>query len=162
MFALNESSGDHALKFIFYELLTRYDLISRFKVNMAVLHTHTRFRLPRVIFKLPVFHFVHLFHWMLMGTDLGCKHHQTISQSNLFDTLTCPDWSERGTIRRRGTKALEPFTHSSHAHLVEIWTLSKLWVISRRCDDMLFVSISDSHLSSGVLRGGIGSGIQQA
>lgn len=33
VFALNEASGDHALKFIFYELLTRYDLISRFKVS---------------------------------------------------------------------------------------------------------------------------------
>lgn len=33
VFALNEASGDHALKFIFYELLTRYDLISRFKVK---------------------------------------------------------------------------------------------------------------------------------
>lgn len=32
VFALNESSGDHALKFVFYELLTRYDLINRFKV----------------------------------------------------------------------------------------------------------------------------------
>ena len=34
VFALNEASGDHALKFIFYELLTRYDLISRFKVKI--------------------------------------------------------------------------------------------------------------------------------
>lgn len=33
VFALNDASGDHALKFIFYELLTRYDLISRFKVS---------------------------------------------------------------------------------------------------------------------------------
>lgn len=32
VFALNDSSGDHALKFVFYELLTRYDLINRFKV----------------------------------------------------------------------------------------------------------------------------------
>ncbi|KAK4827111.1 hypothetical protein QYF61_014374 [Mycteria americana] len=31
VFALNDASGDHALKFIFYELLTRYDLINRFK-----------------------------------------------------------------------------------------------------------------------------------
>ena len=34
VFSLNEASGDHALKFIFYELLTRYDLISRFKVSV--------------------------------------------------------------------------------------------------------------------------------
>lgn len=33
VFALNEASGEHALKFIFYELLTRYDLINRFKVH---------------------------------------------------------------------------------------------------------------------------------
>ncbi|XP_014732247.1 PREDICTED: calcium/calmodulin-dependent 3',5'-cyclic nucleotide phosphodiesterase 1C [Sturnus vulgaris] len=31
VFALNDASGDHALKFIVYELLTRYDLINRFK-----------------------------------------------------------------------------------------------------------------------------------
>lgn len=33
VFALNEASGDHALKFVFYELLTRYDLLHRFKVR---------------------------------------------------------------------------------------------------------------------------------
>uniref|UniRef100_A0AAQ4QZA5 PDEase domain-containing protein n=1 Tax=Gasterosteus aculeatus aculeatus TaxID=481459 RepID=A0AAQ4QZA5_GASAC len=32
VFALNDASGDHALKFVFYELFTRYDLINRFKV----------------------------------------------------------------------------------------------------------------------------------
>lgn len=32
VFALNDASGDHALKFVFYDLLTRYDLINRFKV----------------------------------------------------------------------------------------------------------------------------------
>ncbi|XP_035490822.2 calcium/calmodulin-dependent 3',5'-cyclic nucleotide phosphodiesterase 1A isoform X4 [Scophthalmus maximus] len=35
VFALNVASGDHALKFIFYELLTRYDLISRFKIPIS-------------------------------------------------------------------------------------------------------------------------------
>uniref|UniRef100_A0A6Q2X1D3 Phosphodiesterase n=1 Tax=Esox lucius TaxID=8010 RepID=A0A6Q2X1D3_ESOLU len=35
VFALNEASGDHALKFIFYELLTRYDLICRFKIPVS-------------------------------------------------------------------------------------------------------------------------------
>ncbi|XP_074055058.1 dual specificity calcium/calmodulin-dependent 3',5'-cyclic nucleotide phosphodiesterase 1C isoform X1 [Macrotis lagotis] len=37
VFTLNEASGDHALKFIFYELLTRYDLISRFKIPISAL-----------------------------------------------------------------------------------------------------------------------------
>ncbi|XP_046880483.1 calcium/calmodulin-dependent 3',5'-cyclic nucleotide phosphodiesterase 1C [Hypomesus transpacificus] len=37
VFALNDSSGDHALKFIFYELLTRYDLINRFKIPISAL-----------------------------------------------------------------------------------------------------------------------------
>ncbi|XP_076837062.1 LOW QUALITY PROTEIN: dual specificity calcium/calmodulin-dependent 3',5'-cyclic nucleotide phosphodiesterase 1A [Brachyhypopomus gauderio] len=37
VFALNDASGDHALKFIFYELLTRYDIISRFKVPISAL-----------------------------------------------------------------------------------------------------------------------------
>uniref|UniRef100_A0A3Q3GQ60 Phosphodiesterase n=1 Tax=Labrus bergylta TaxID=56723 RepID=A0A3Q3GQ60_9LABR len=37
VFALNDVSGDHALKFVFYELLTRYDLINRFKVPISAL-----------------------------------------------------------------------------------------------------------------------------
>lgn len=45
VFALNEASGDHALKFIFYELLTRYDLISRFKVNPHRNNTYITYHL---------------------------------------------------------------------------------------------------------------------
>ncbi|XP_042255350.1 calcium/calmodulin-dependent 3',5'-cyclic nucleotide phosphodiesterase 1C [Thunnus maccoyii] len=37
VFTLNDASGDHALKFVFYELLTRYDLINRFKVPVSAL-----------------------------------------------------------------------------------------------------------------------------
>ncbi|XP_055038064.2 dual specificity calcium/calmodulin-dependent 3',5'-cyclic nucleotide phosphodiesterase 1A isoform X2 [Misgurnus anguillicaudatus] len=37
VFTLNDASGDHALKFIFYELLTRYDLINRFKIPISAL-----------------------------------------------------------------------------------------------------------------------------
>ncbi|XP_022624870.1 calcium/calmodulin-dependent 3',5'-cyclic nucleotide phosphodiesterase 1C-like [Seriola dumerili] len=37
VFGLNVASGDHALKFVFYELLTRYDLINRFKVPISAL-----------------------------------------------------------------------------------------------------------------------------
>ncbi|XP_040922257.1 calcium/calmodulin-dependent 3',5'-cyclic nucleotide phosphodiesterase 1C [Toxotes jaculatrix] len=37
VFVLNDASGDHALKFVFYELLTRYDLINRFKVPISAL-----------------------------------------------------------------------------------------------------------------------------
>ncbi|XP_029314105.1 LOW QUALITY PROTEIN: calcium/calmodulin-dependent 3',5'-cyclic nucleotide phosphodiesterase 1C [Cottoperca gobio] len=37
VFALNDASGDHSLKFVFYELLTRYDLINRFKVPISAL-----------------------------------------------------------------------------------------------------------------------------
>ncbi|KAI3354726.1 hypothetical protein L3Q82_004510 [Scortum barcoo] len=37
VFALNDASGDHALKFVFYEMLTRYDLINRFKVPVSAL-----------------------------------------------------------------------------------------------------------------------------
>uniref|UniRef100_A0A665X4E6 Phosphodiesterase 1C n=1 Tax=Echeneis naucrates TaxID=173247 RepID=A0A665X4E6_ECHNA len=36
VFALNDASGDHALKFVFYELLTRYDLINHFKVSVSL------------------------------------------------------------------------------------------------------------------------------
>ncbi|XP_021244043.1 calcium/calmodulin-dependent 3',5'-cyclic nucleotide phosphodiesterase 1C-like [Numida meleagris] len=37
VFALNDASGDHALKFIFYELLMCYDLINRFKIPISAL-----------------------------------------------------------------------------------------------------------------------------
>lgn len=33
VFALNEASSEHSLKFMIYELFTRYDLINRFKVR---------------------------------------------------------------------------------------------------------------------------------
>lgn len=33
VFALNEASGEHSLKFMMYELFTRYDLLNRFKVR---------------------------------------------------------------------------------------------------------------------------------
>ncbi|KAF1372760.1 hypothetical protein PFLUV_G00251960 [Perca fluviatilis] len=37
VFALNDASGEHALKFVFYDLLTRYGLINRFKVPISAL-----------------------------------------------------------------------------------------------------------------------------
>ncbi|XP_048868187.1 dual specificity calcium/calmodulin-dependent 3',5'-cyclic nucleotide phosphodiesterase 1A isoform X1 [Brienomyrus brachyistius] len=37
VFSLNDASSDHALKFIFYDLLTRYDLINRFKIPISAL-----------------------------------------------------------------------------------------------------------------------------
>ncbi|XP_015214559.1 dual specificity calcium/calmodulin-dependent 3',5'-cyclic nucleotide phosphodiesterase 1A isoform X2 [Lepisosteus oculatus] len=37
VFALHEASGEHALKFLVYELLTRYDLINRFRIPVSSL-----------------------------------------------------------------------------------------------------------------------------
>ncbi|XP_051786595.1 dual specificity calcium/calmodulin-dependent 3',5'-cyclic nucleotide phosphodiesterase 1A isoform X2 [Erpetoichthys calabaricus] len=37
VFCLNEASGDHALKFLVYELFTRYDLITRFRIPVSCL-----------------------------------------------------------------------------------------------------------------------------
>ncbi|KAJ8349592.1 hypothetical protein SKAU_G00247220 [Synaphobranchus kaupii] len=37
VFALHEASNEHALKFMVYDLLTRYDLISRFKIPVSSL-----------------------------------------------------------------------------------------------------------------------------
>ncbi|XP_058482204.1 dual specificity calcium/calmodulin-dependent 3',5'-cyclic nucleotide phosphodiesterase 1C [Solea solea] len=37
VFELNDASGDHALRFVFCEILTRYDLINRFKVPVSAL-----------------------------------------------------------------------------------------------------------------------------
>lgn len=35
VFAFHKATGDHALKFLVYDLLTRYDLINRFRVHTA-------------------------------------------------------------------------------------------------------------------------------
>lgn len=35
VFAFHKATGDHALKFLVYDLLTRYDLINRFRVHAA-------------------------------------------------------------------------------------------------------------------------------
>ncbi|XP_062910815.1 dual specificity calcium/calmodulin-dependent 3',5'-cyclic nucleotide phosphodiesterase 1A isoform X2 [Mobula hypostoma] len=37
VFALNEACGEHTLRFVVYELFTRYDLISRFKIPISSL-----------------------------------------------------------------------------------------------------------------------------
>uniref|UniRef100_G3TAK0 Phosphodiesterase n=2 Tax=Loxodonta africana TaxID=9785 RepID=G3TAK0_LOXAF len=37
VFALNDASGEHSLKFMMYELFTRYDLINRFKIPVPSL-----------------------------------------------------------------------------------------------------------------------------
>nr|KAF6496937.1 phosphodiesterase 1A [Rousettus aegyptiacus] len=37
VFALNKASGEHSLKFMIYELFTRYDLINRFKIPVSCL-----------------------------------------------------------------------------------------------------------------------------
>ncbi|XP_021254311.1 calcium/calmodulin-dependent 3',5'-cyclic nucleotide phosphodiesterase 1A isoform X3 [Numida meleagris] len=39
VFALNEASGEHSLKFMMYELFTRYDLLNRFKIPVPNLIT---------------------------------------------------------------------------------------------------------------------------
>lgn len=37
VFYFHKATGQHALKFLVYDLLTRYDLINRFRVNTASL-----------------------------------------------------------------------------------------------------------------------------
>ena len=38
MFQVNDAADGHALKFVGYELLQKYDLISKFKINTQVRH----------------------------------------------------------------------------------------------------------------------------
>uniref|UniRef100_A0A4W6DMU9 PDEase domain-containing protein n=1 Tax=Lates calcarifer TaxID=8187 RepID=A0A4W6DMU9_LATCA len=51
VFSFHEATGDHALKFLVYDLLTRYDLINRFRVHTtsyhytAVIYCHQRKKL---------------------------------------------------------------------------------------------------------------------
>ncbi|XP_075903522.1 dual specificity calcium/calmodulin-dependent 3',5'-cyclic nucleotide phosphodiesterase 1A isoform X2 [Nelusetta ayraudi] len=90
VFALNEASGDHALKFVFYELLTRYDLIHRFKVPISALISFiSSLELGYSKYKNPYHNLVHAadvtqtIHHLLLKT--GIVH--WLSELEIFATL---------------------------------------------------------------------------
>lgn len=77
VFAVNDVSDGHALKFVGYELLQKYDLITKFKINTQVLDSflfaleagYSKFRNP--------------YHNLIHGADVAQTVHFVLSQSHL-------------------------------------------------------------------------------
>ncbi|KAL8587572.1 hypothetical protein ACOMHN_000978 [Nucella lapillus] len=82
VFAVNEASENHALKFVGYELLQKYDLITKFKINTQVLDSflfavevgYSKYRNP--------------YHNLVHGADVVQTVHYVLTQSHLAHWLT--------------------------------------------------------------------------
>ncbi|XP_076458789.1 putative 3',5'-cyclic phosphodiesterase pde-1 isoform X2 [Babylonia areolata] len=82
VFAVNEASENHALKYVGYELLQKYDLITKFKINTQVLDSflfalevgYSKFRNP--------------YHNLIHGADVAQTVHYVLTQSHLAHWLT--------------------------------------------------------------------------
>lgn len=77
VFSVNEASENHCLKYVGYELLQKYDLITKFKINTQVLDSflyaveagYSKFRNP--------------YHNLVHGADVAQTVHYVLSQSHL-------------------------------------------------------------------------------
>ncbi|XP_069108249.1 dual specificity calcium/calmodulin-dependent 3',5'-cyclic nucleotide phosphodiesterase 1A-like [Argopecten irradians] len=82
VFAVNTAADGHALKFVGYELLQKYDLISKFKISTSVLDSfllaieqgYSKYKNP--------------YHNLLHGADVAQTVHFVLSQSKLAHWLT--------------------------------------------------------------------------
>ncbi|KAL8565529.1 hypothetical protein ACOMHN_049505 [Nucella lapillus] len=82
VFAVNEVSDNHAIKYVGYELLQKYDLITKYKINTQVLDTflygleagYSKFRNP--------------YHNLVHGADVAQTVNFVLTQSNLAHWLT--------------------------------------------------------------------------
>ncbi|XP_033727876.1 calcium/calmodulin-dependent 3',5'-cyclic nucleotide phosphodiesterase 1A-like isoform X2 [Pecten maximus] len=82
VFAVNTAADGHALKFVGYELLQKYDLISKFKISTNVLDSfllaieqgYSKYKNP--------------YHNLLHGADVAQTVHFVLSQSKLAHWLT--------------------------------------------------------------------------
>ncbi|XP_067687848.1 dual specificity calcium/calmodulin-dependent 3',5'-cyclic nucleotide phosphodiesterase 1A-like isoform X7 [Haliotis asinina] len=82
VFAVNDASDGHALKFVGFTLLQKYDLITKFKINTQVLESflfalesgYSKYRNP--------------YHNLLHGADVAQTVHYVLSQSKLAHWLT--------------------------------------------------------------------------
>ncbi|KAF3703433.1 Calcium/calmodulin-dependent 3',5'-cyclic nucleotide phosphodiesterase 1C [Channa argus] len=91
VFALNDASGDHALKFVFYELLTRYDLINRFKVPVSALISFLdSLEVGYTKYKNPYHNLMHAadvtqtIHYLLVKTGMVKSIQQLLRHANLI------------------------------------------------------------------------------
>ncbi|XP_060557678.1 dual specificity calcium/calmodulin-dependent 3',5'-cyclic nucleotide phosphodiesterase 1A-like isoform X4 [Ruditapes philippinarum] len=82
VFSVNSASDGHALKYVGYELLQKYDLITKFKINNSVLDSfllaietgYSKYKNP--------------YHNLVHGGDVAQTVHTILSQSKLVNWLT--------------------------------------------------------------------------
>ncbi|XP_046555434.1 calcium/calmodulin-dependent 3',5'-cyclic nucleotide phosphodiesterase 1A-like isoform X2 [Haliotis rubra] len=82
VFAVNDASDGHALKFVGFTLLQKYDLITKFKINTQVLESFL-FALESGYSK-----YLNPYHNLLHGADVAQTVHYVLSQSKLAHWLT--------------------------------------------------------------------------
>ncbi|XP_076459708.1 dual specificity calcium/calmodulin-dependent 3',5'-cyclic nucleotide phosphodiesterase 1A-like isoform X2 [Babylonia areolata] len=82
VFSVNDVSDNHALKYVGYELLQKYDLITKYKVNTQILDAflfaleagYSKYRNP--------------YHNLIHGADVAQTVHYVLTQSHLAHWLT--------------------------------------------------------------------------
>ncbi|XP_055869457.1 dual specificity calcium/calmodulin-dependent 3',5'-cyclic nucleotide phosphodiesterase 1C-like isoform X4 [Biomphalaria glabrata] len=82
VFAVNEAADGHSLKFVGYELLQKYDLITKFKINTQMLESFL-FALENGYSK-----YKNPYHNLMHGADIAQTVHYVLSQSRLAQLLT--------------------------------------------------------------------------
>ncbi|XP_059174734.1 dual specificity calcium/calmodulin-dependent 3',5'-cyclic nucleotide phosphodiesterase 1A-like isoform X4 [Physella acuta] len=82
VFAVNEAADGHSLKFVGYELLQKYDLITKFKINTQMLESFL-FALETGYSK-----YKNPYHNLMHGADIAQTVHYVLSQSRLAQLLT--------------------------------------------------------------------------
>uniref|UniRef100_A0A1I8FBR6 PDEase domain-containing protein n=1 Tax=Macrostomum lignano TaxID=282301 RepID=A0A1I8FBR6_9PLAT len=82
IFELNEASDNHAMKFVGYELLHKYDLINKFKINTNVLENFL-YKLEEGYSK-----WANPYHNLVHGADVAQTCHFIMSSSKLVNWLT--------------------------------------------------------------------------
>jgi calcium/calmodulin-dependent 3',5'-cyclic nucleotide phosphodiesterase len=82
VFSVNSASDGHALKYVGYELLQKYDLITKFKINNSVLDSfllaietgYSKYKNP--------------YHNLVHGGDVAQTVHTILSQSKLVVSIS--------------------------------------------------------------------------
>ncbi|CAD5122645.1 DgyrCDS11054 [Dimorphilus gyrociliatus] len=82
VFSVNEAGDNHALKFVTYELLQRYDLIAKFKISTQVLESFLA-QLESGYSK-----YTNPYHNLIHAADIAQTVHHILSQSSLAHWLT--------------------------------------------------------------------------
>ncbi|KAH9489597.1 Calcium/calmodulin-dependent 3',5'-cyclic nucleotide phosphodiesterase 1C [Bulinus truncatus] len=82
VFTVNEAADGHSLKFVGYELLQKYDLITKFKINTQMLESFL-FALENGYSK-----YKNPYHNLMHGADIAQTVHYVLSQSRLAQLLT--------------------------------------------------------------------------